>query len=71
MIKELQRQLLPPRLIMKITALNETDGTVTVQSDSGHILQVIGSGSIDSRVYVQDGRVLGSAPDLPFYEIEV
>lgn len=70
MIKELQNQLLPPRLIMTVDTANE-DGTVTVSSDSGHTIRAIGSGSVGAKVYVQDGRVLGAAPDLPFYEIEV
>jgi hypothetical protein len=57
---------------MTINAVN-TDGTVTVTAStaSNHTQRVIGSGSIGDHIYVQDGRVLGTAPDFAFFEIEV
>ncbi|WP_351123315.1 hypothetical protein [Shewanella sp. T24-MNA-CIBAN-0130] len=70
MLKQLQQSLAQPRLIMTINTVN-TDGTVTASTASNHTQRVIGSGSIGDHIYVQDGRVLGTAPDLPFVEIEV
>ncbi|WP_251073473.1 hypothetical protein [Shewanella sp. NKUCC05_KAH] len=55
---------------MTVAAVN-ADGTVTASSASGHTIRAIGSGTVGDHIYVQDGRVLGTAPDLPFVEIEV
>ncbi|MFB2653882.1 hypothetical protein [Shewanella seohaensis] len=70
LLKQLQSALVLPRQIMLVSAVN-ADGTVTASSASGHSIRAIGSASIGDHVYVQDGRVLGTAPDLPFVEIEV
>lgn len=70
MLKELQESILPPRRIMKINAVN-ADGTVTVSTPSGYSFRAVGSGTVDSNVYVQDGRVLGVAPNLTHFTIEV
>lgn len=70
MLKQLQQSLSTPRLIMTINVAN-ADGTVTATTASGHTQRVIGSGSVGDHIYVQDGRVLGTAPDLAFVEIEV
>ena len=70
MLKQLQQSLSTPRVIMTINVVN-TDGTVTATTASGQTQRVIGTGSIGDHIYVQDGRVLGTAPDLPFYEMEV
>ncbi|MFB2661980.1 hypothetical protein [Shewanella mangrovisoli] len=70
MLKQLQSAFVLPRQIMQVSAVN-ADGTVTVSSSSGHTIRAIGSASVGDHVYVQDGRVLGTAPDLPFVEIEV
>lgn len=51
-------------------AVNEDD-TVTASTASGHSIRAIGSANIGEQVYVQGGRVLGIAPDLPHVEIEV
>jgi hypothetical protein len=48
-----------------------TDGTVTASTASNHTQRVIGSGNVGDHIYVQDGRVLGTAPDLAFVEIDV
>lgn len=65
-LKQLQQSLAQPRLSMTINTVN-TDGTATTASN--HTQRVIGS--VDDHIYVQDGRVLGTEPDLPFFEIEV
>ncbi|MBU1393695.1 MAG: hypothetical protein KJ856_14030 [Gammaproteobacteria bacterium] len=70
MLKQLQTALVLPRMIMTVAAVN-ADGTVTASSASGHTIRVIGSGTVGDHIYVQDGRVLGTAPDLPFVEIDV
>lgn len=71
MLKQFQQALLPPRMIMKVAADNG-NGTVAVVSLSGsHGMNAIGSGTVGGHVYVQDGRVLGSAPDLPHGKTEV
>lgn len=70
MLKQLQSALVLPRQIMLVSAVN-ADGTVTASSASGHTIRAIGTATVGDHIYVQDGRVLGSAPDLPFVEIEV
>ncbi|AUR84134.1 hypothetical protein NVP1049O_25 [Vibrio phage 1.049.O._10N.286.54.B5] len=70
MLKRLQQELLPPRMIMTVSAVN-TDGTVTVGSGGGASVRALGSNAVGTKVYVQDGIVIGVAPDLTHYEIEV
>ncbi|QYK07561.1 hypothetical protein [Shewanella mangrovisoli] len=70
MLKQLQSAFVLPRQIMLVSAVN-ADGTVTASSSSGHTIRAIGSASVGEHIYVQDGRVLGTAPDLPFVEIEI
>lgn len=70
MLKQLQRTLTPPRQIMTVNADNG-DGTVTVTAGNGGTVRAIGIASVGSKVYVQDRRVLGPAPDLPHGVIEV
>jgi uncharacterized protein (AIM24 family) len=70
MLKQLQTALVLPRMIMTVATVN-ADGTITASSASGHTIRAIGSATIGDHIYVQDGRVLGTAPDLPFVEIEV
>lgn len=55
---------------MLVSAVN-ADGTVTASSASGHTIRAIGTATVGDHIYVQDGRVLGTAPDLPFVEIDV
>ena len=70
MLKQLQTALVLPRQIMLVSAVN-ADGTVTASSASGHTIRAIGTATVGDHIYVQDGRVLGTAPNLPFVEIEV
>lgn len=55
---------------MTVSAVN-TDGTVTVNSGGGASVRALGSNTVGTKVYVQDGIVIGVAPDLTHYEIEV
>lgn len=70
MLKQLRNALLPARMIAKVTDVN-SDGTVTVQTDSGFTFNAIGSGSVNGYVYVQDGMVIGTASTLAHGVIEV
>ncbi|RLV61011.1 hypothetical protein D5018_03995 [Parashewanella curva] len=70
MLQQLKQSLGSQRQILKVTQ-SHSDGTVSAVSPSGHGVRVIGSGSVNSHIYVQDGRVLGTAPDLPHSDIEV
>lgn len=70
MFKQLQKALSIPRMIMTVQTDNG-NGTVKLLSDSGLSSTALGSGSPGTMVYVQDGRVLGIAADLPHSEIEV
>jgi len=70
MLKQLKRALGEPRTIMRVVAVNN-DGTVTCVSGSGLSVNAVGDAAIDAKVYVQDKRVLGIAPDLQHYNIEV
>lgn len=70
MLRELRNALLPPRVIAKVLTVN-TDGTVTVQTDSGFTFNAIGSGTVDSYVYVQNAMVIGAASTLTHGVIEV
>lgn len=70
MFKELQRAIASPRMIMTVSSDN-SDGTIIASTCAGHTISVIGSATPGTKVYVQDGRVLGAAPDLPHTQIEV
>lgn len=70
MFKQLQHLISQPKRIVEIVSVNP-EGTVTVESLSGQPITVIGTGTIGQMVYIQDGRVLGEAPSLPYFELEV
>lgn len=70
MFKKLQSALVQPRTIMSVSTIN-ADGTVTASTASGQSLRVIGSATVGDKIYVQDGRVLGTAPNLTHIEIDV
>ena len=70
MFKQLKKTFNNPRQIMKVTKVN-IDGTLTVSSASGGSINAIGTGTIDTWVYVQEGRILGVAANLPHSSIEV
>lgn len=67
------RRLLPdnPLIIVTVTAHN-VDGTSTVTTVAGGGMRVRGTDvAVGNKAYVQDGRILGEAPDLPHYEVSV
>lgn len=61
-----------PRLwIGQVTAFN-ADGTSTVLARGGVSLKVYGQSTpVGQTVFVQDGRILGPAPNLPYFELTV
>lgn len=60
-----------PRTVATVTSHN-ADGTSTVQLMSGAFITVLGQDvDIGSKAYVEGGRVLAQAADLPYSEIDV
>lgn len=47
------------------------NGTVTVRLARGGHLQPRGEGPVGRQVYVRGGQVIGDAPSLDYYELEV
>lgn len=70
MLKELRSAILPPRVIVQVDTVN-SDGTVTVTSDSGFKFRAIGTGTVGAYVYVQDNVVIGNASTLSHGVIDV
>ena len=67
------RRLLPdnPLIIVTVAAVN-TDGTSIVSTVGGGSMRVIGTTvAVGQKAYVKDRAIVGKAPDLPHYEIEV
>lgn len=47
------------------------NGTVTVRLAHGGYLQPRGEGPVGRNVYIRGGQVIGDAPALDYYELEV
>lgn len=65
--------LLPSQTVTlaTVTAIN-ADGTSTLSTPEGGTLRAIGTGvGVGGNVYVQLGRIIGPAPDLPTYDLTV
>tara|TARA_B100002049_G_scaffold192974_1_gene150104 strand:- start:814 stop:1038 length:225 start_codon:yes stop_codon:yes gene_type:complete len=58
------------RTIVTIIQVNANGTTLVEHSDSSRSI-VIGNSVESGAIYIENGRVLGSAPLLPFYEITV
>jgi hypothetical protein len=72
-IQALFRSLLPqiPLVTVTVTAVN-ADGTSTVATMGGGSMRVIGTSvPAPNKAYVQDGKIVGEAPSLTYYELEV
>lgn len=60
-----------PLMLGTVTVVNP-DGTVTVTLNGGGNVRVLGSGyAVSDPVYVRNGQVVGDAPDLTYYEVDV
>jgi hypothetical protein len=72
-VSALFKKLLPqiPLVIVTVTAVN-ADGTSTVTTMGGGSMRVIGTSvAAPNKAYVQDGKIVGQAPSLTYYELEV
>ncbi|KZN58445.1 hypothetical protein N473_26415 [Pseudoalteromonas luteoviolacea CPMOR-1] len=58
------------RSIVKIVQVN-TDGTTTVEHSDSSQSTVLGDSVANGSAYIEDGRIVGAAPDLPYSELEV
>jgi hypothetical protein len=67
------KKLLPSDAILagQVTAHN-TDGTSTITLPDGSQIKALGTSvTVGQRAFVRAGEVLGPAPGLPIYDIEV
>lgn len=67
------KRLLPgdPLIVVTVAAVN-SDGTSTVTTAGGSALRVIGTSvSVGDKAYIKGGAIIGEAPNLTHYEIEV
>lgn len=59
------------RTVATVTSHN-TDGTSTVELLSGASIRVLGQDvAVNSKAYIESGRVIGAAADLPYSEIDI
>ncbi|TMP28560.1 hypothetical protein CWB99_11650 [Pseudoalteromonas rubra] len=58
-------------LINKAVILVNTDGTTLVQHSDGTQSTVLGDSVVSGSAYIENGRIAGSAPDMPYSELEV
>lgn len=60
-----------PRTVAEVITHN-ADGTSTVQLMSGAFITVLGQDVAEaSKAYIEGGRIVGPAADLPYTEIEI
>jgi len=60
-----------PKTIVAITTVNQ-DGTSTATLRSGETIRVQGDNvPAGSKAIIQAGKIVGKAPDLPHYDVEV
>lgn len=67
------RRLLPddPMLVVTVNSVN-ADGTSTVTTAAGGAMRVIGTSvAVGDKAYIKGGAIIGEAPALTHYEIEV
>ncbi len=60
----------PRRIIVEVVQVH-SNGTTTVRHADGSETTVLGSDVVASHAYMENGKIIGEAPDLPYYEIEV
>ncbi|KZN55019.1 hypothetical protein [Pseudoalteromonas luteoviolacea] len=58
------------KTIVKVVSVN-ANGTTLVKFNDGSESVVLGDSVQSGSVYIENGRIIGPAPDLPFTEIEV
>ena len=66
------RALLPDRSIQVVTVVTvHANGTSTVETDAGNQFVVIGGAVASGKALVQDGQIIGAAPNLTSYTVSV
>lgn len=65
------RKILAPGLQQVGTVSAYEDGTATVDLPGGGQMRAKGTTQVGAKVFVQDGKVVGPAPDLPLYVTEI
>ena len=68
------QRLIPnsPTIIVTVMSVNTTDGTSLVTTAGGGTMRVIGTSvPAAGKAFVRDNAIIGKAPDLPYYELEV
>lgn len=63
--------LLPPRPLQVGMVLAIADSVATIELPGGGRLQVRGAATVGQRVFIRDGVIEGSAPNLPLEVIDV
>lgn len=63
--------LLPPRPLQVGTVQSVSTGVATIALPGGGIIQARGQATVGQRVFVRDGLIEGTAPDLPIVVIAV
>lgn len=63
--------LLPPRPLEVGTVASIADGVAVIELPGGATLQARGDATVGQRVFVRDGLIEGSAPELTHIEGEV
>ncbi|NUZ10058.1 hypothetical protein HUZ36_04625 [Pseudoalteromonas sp. McH1-7] len=58
------------RSIVLVLTVNN-DGTTTVEHSDGTTSRVLGDNFETGSVYIENDRITGQAPDLPYSEVEV
>ncbi|NKC21565.1 hypothetical protein CWC29_022575 [Pseudoalteromonas sp. S4498] len=58
------------RSIVKVLTVNN-DGTTTVEHTDGTTSRVLGDSIESGSVYIENDRIIGQAPDLPFSEVVI
>ncbi|KJS00899.1 MAG: hypothetical protein VR65_10870 [Desulfobulbaceae bacterium BRH_c16a] len=67
------KRLLPgsPMIVVTVISVN-SDGTSTVTTSGGGAMRVLGTTvAAPKKAYVKDGAIIGEAPNLQHFEIEV
>ena len=65
------RKILAPGLQQVGTVSAYEDGTATVDLPGGGQLRAKRQTQIGAKVFTQDGKIVGPAPDLPLYVTEI
>lgn len=67
------KRLIPgdPLIVVSVVSVN-SDGTSTVTTPGGGVMRVIGKEvEAGKKAYIKGGAIIGEAPNLQHYEIEV